>query len=85
MEQIILYYTIFSLTTAIFCWIFVFNSIKNRLMFEKNNEHIFVQKPIISSLTFMVLVALMSPVFIPVVLSDGIRETFIKGMYEGSK
>lgn len=54
-------------------------------MFEKNNEHIFVQKPIISSLTFMVLVALMSPVFIPVVLSDGIRETFIKGMYEGSK
>lgn len=85
MEQIILYYTIFSLTTAIFCWIFVFNSIKNRLLFEDNTDHIFVQKPVISSLTFMTLVALMSPVFIPVVLFDSVRETFIKGMYEGSK
>lgn len=85
MEQIILYYTIFSLTTAIFCWIFVFNSIKNRLEFEDKKDHIFIQKPLISSLTFMTLVALMSPVFIPVVLSDNIRETFIKGMYEGAK
>lgn len=84
MEQLILYYTVFSLTTAIFCWIFVFNSIKNRLIFEDKVDHIFVQKPIISSITFMVLVALMSPIFIPIVLFDNVRETFIKGMYEGS-
>lgn len=85
MEQIILYYTIFCLTTAIFCWIFVFNSIKNRLIFEDKTDHIFVQKPLISSIAFMGLVALMSPIFIPIVLSDSIRETFIKGMYEGAK
>lgn len=84
MDQIILYYTVFSLTTAIFCWIFIFNSIRNRLEFN-NKNHIFVQKPIVSGLTFILLVAIVSPLFIPVVLSDNIRETFIKGMYEGAK
>lgn len=84
MEQFILYYTIFCLTTAIFCWIFVFNSIKNRLIFEEKSDHIFIKKPIISSIAFMGLVAAMSPIFIPVVLFDSVRETFIKGMYEGS-
>lgn len=83
-ESFLIYYALFCATTAIFCWLFIFFRIQNRLRFENKSDHLFITSPILSSISFMALVFLMGPIFIPVVLSDNVRETFIDGMYKGS-
>ena len=83
MIDIIYYYTLFSLTTSIYCWFKIFRPLTAKLN-ETHEEHLYLKKPILSSLVFLVFITILSPVFFMVVLSDNVKEALIEGMYEGS-
>jgi len=83
MMELLYYYVLFSLTTSIYSWFMVYRPLKAKLI-DNDIEHLYVKRPLLSSLVFMAFTCLLSPIFFAVVLSDNIKEALIEGMYEGS-
>lgn len=83
MMELLYYYLIFSLTTSIYLWLVVFRPLKAKLL-EEEVEHLYIKRPVLSSVVFMLFTALLSPIFFVVVLSDNVKNALIEGMYEGS-
>jgi hypothetical protein len=83
MMEFLYYYVLFSLTTAIYSWFAVFRPVKFKLL-EQDVDHLYIKRPLISSLVFLAFTCILSPVFFIIVLSDNVKEAMIEGMYEGS-
>lgn len=83
MMELLYYYVLFSLTTSIYSWFNIFKPLTTRLI-HSNVDHLYVKRPIMSSLVFIGFTCILSPIFFAVVLSDNIKNAMIEGMYEGS-